>query len=160
MMDFGYDEEGHSKSLGDLHLWWRIILLGSRYSLHLAGAVLLSLLITSATLGLPWLLQKGIDTYITSASLPATERLDGIAHICLYYGSLVIGVFFLSFLQVVLLEFIGQTVMHRIRQDLFQHLLGLDLPFFNANPTGRLVTRLTNDIQNMHEMFTSVMVTS
>ena len=159
MMDFGYDEEGHSKSLGDLHLWWRIILLGSRYSLHLAGAVLLSLLITSATLGLPWLLQKGIDTYITSASLPASERLDGIAHICLYYGSLVVGVFFLSFLQVVLLEFIGQTVMHRIRQDLFQHLLGLDLPFFNANPTGRLVTRLTNDIQNMHEMFTSVMVT-
>ena len=42
---------------------------------------------------------------------------------------------------------------------LFSHMLQLDLPFFDAHPTGRLVTRLTNDIQNMHEMFTSVLVT-
>ena len=45
-----------------------------------------------------------------------------------------------------------------MRQDLFIHLTGLDLRFFHSQPAGRLVTRLTNDIQNMHEMFTSVMV--
>ncbi len=49
--------------------------------------------------------------------------------------------------------------MHTVRQNLFNHLLHLDLRFFNSHPTGRLVTRLTNDIQNMNEMFTSVIVT-
>jgi len=64
-----------------------------------------------------------------------------------------------GFIQVVLLEYIGQSIMHRLRNDLYRHLLCLDLAFFHAHPAGRLVTRLTNDIQNMHEMFTSVMVT-
>ena len=58
-----------------------------------------------------------------------------------------------------ILEWIGQSIMHTIRQKLFLHLLSLDMAFFNAHPTGKLVTRLTNDIQNMHEMFTSVIVT-
>ncbi|MCI5120723.1 MAG: ABC transporter ATP-binding protein, partial [Candidatus Electrothrix sp. AUS4] len=48
---------------------------------------------------------------------------------------------------------------HRLRNDLYAHFLKLDLAFFHRHPVGRLVTRLTNDIQNMHEMFTSVMVT-
>ncbi len=68
-------------------------------------------------------------------------------------------VFGTTFVQTIVLEWIGQTIMHRIRQDLFAHILRLDLQFFNDHPTGRLVTRLTNDIQNMYEMFTSVMVT-
>jgi len=48
------------------------------------------------------------------------------------------------------------AIMHAIRQRLFRHLLKLHLAYFHANPVGRLVTRLTNDIQNMHEMFTTV----
>ena len=62
-------------------------------------------------------------------------------------------------IQVILLEWVGQSVMHRIRQRLFAHILDLDLEFLNRQPTGRLVTRLTNDVQNMYEMFTSVLVT-
>lgn len=159
MKEFGYDEEGKIGTLGDLHLWGRIIRLSSRHGLRMAAAVLLSLLVTGATLALPWLMQRGIDTYITATDLASETRLDGITITALWYGLLVLAIFLLSFLQVILLEFIGQSIMHRIRQDLFRHLLRLDLPFFNENPTGRLVTRLTNDIQNMHEMFTSVMVT-
>jgi ATP-binding cassette subfamily B protein len=49
--------------------------------------------------------------------------------------------------------------MHRIRQQLFDHILNLDLSFLTNQPAGRLVTRLTNDVQNMYEMFTSVLVT-
>jgi len=67
--------------------------------------------------------------------------------------------FVANFLQVVLLEWTGQRVMHRMRQQLFTHMLDLNLSFYNRNPVGKLVTRLTNDIQNMHEMFTSVIVT-
>lgn len=159
MRDYGYDEEGHSGTLGDLHLWRRIFAFCSRHLRALSGSIILSLLITGATLGLPYLMQTGIDNYILNTDLPVDARISGITDISLIFFCLVITVLIATFFQVVILEWIGQSIMHRIRQDLFRHMLGLDLPFFDSHPTGRLVTRLTNDIQNMHEMFTSVLVT-
>jgi ATP-binding cassette subfamily B protein len=159
MRNFGYEEGGQSVSIGDFGLWQRI----ARYSFgrltSFAFAIILSLAVTAATLAQPWLMQLGIDTYITSETLETPARLTGLSSTAFWYGIMLVAVFILSFLQMVLLEYIGQSIMHSIRQDLFSHMLRLELPFFNSNPTGRLVTRLTNDIQNMHEMFTSVMVT-
>ncbi|MFV0437093.1 MAG: ABC transporter ATP-binding protein [Desulfopila sp.] len=159
MMNYGYDEGGHRVSIGEMHIWRRI----GRYSVKrwpsFILAVVLSLLVTGATLVQPWLMQLGIDRYITDAKLDATARILGLSTTALWYGVMVISVFIFSFLQMVVLEYVGQWIMHAIRQDLFAHILRLDLPFFNSNPTGRLVTRLTNDIQNMYEMFSSVMVT-
>ena len=156
---FGYEEEGHSHSVGDWRLWKRIGGYTVERWFAFSMAVLISLLVTGATLAQPWLIQLGIDRYITNETLAAMARLDGLTGTAAWYGLMVGLVFLLSFLQVLLLEYIGQSIMHAIRQDLFAHVLRLDLPFFNRTPTGRLVTRLTNDIQNMHEMFTSVMVT-
>jgi ATP-binding cassette subfamily B protein len=79
--------------------------------------------------------------------------------LALIFLTLVVLEFLAAFLQVVVLEWTGQNIMHRMRQDLFSHMLSLETAFFNRNPVGKLVTRLTNDIQNMHEMFTSVVVT-
>ena len=159
MRNFGYSEEKDLKSLGDIHLWRRILEFCSDHKGSLFGAILLSLLITCATLGLPALMQMGIDEYITKGDIAMVDRLDGISRVSLYFLILILVMFCATFFQVVILEWIGQSIMHRIRQDLFNHLLKLDLPFFDTNPIGRLVTRLTNDIQNMHEMFTSVLVT-
>ena len=159
MHNYGYDEDGSAKSIGDLGLWRRIVRYLQGHLASFTVAVVLSLLVTGATLAQPWLLQQGIDHYITAAHLAKATRFSGLASIAFWYALMVVAVFLLSFVQVVLLEYLGQSIMHAIRQDLFAHLLRLDLPFFGANPTGRLVTRLTNDIQNMHEMFTSVMVT-
>ena len=159
MNDFGYTEEGKIGSIGDFSLWGRILVFSSRYRGALNGAVLLSLLVTASALVLPYLMQTGIDRYIASSALAPPERIHGILRLACWYGLLVVGIFILSFFQVVLLEWIGQSVMHVIRQKVFSHTLELDLPYFNAHPTGRLVTRLTNDIANMTEMFTSVIVT-
>lgn len=159
MMNFGYEEDGHTRSVGDMRLWKRIIRYTSSHWFAFTTAVVISLLVTGATLAQPWLMQIGIDRYITNETLDTGARLSGLSTTAAWYCAMVIMVFLFSFLQIILLEFIGQSIMHAIRQDLFAHLLRLDLPFFNTNPTGRLVTRLTNDIQNMHEMFTSVMVT-
>jgi ATP-binding cassette, subfamily B, multidrug efflux pump len=159
MNDFGYTEEGKIGSIGDYHLWGRILLFSSRYRGAIIWAVLLSLLVTGLSLVLPSLMQKGIDRFIATSALPTPDRIHGLLQIGGWYGVLVIVIFIASFFQVVLLEWIGQSVMHIIRQRVFTHTLELDLPYFNAHPTGRLVTRLTNDIANMTEMFTSVMVT-
>ena len=159
MMDYGYSEKGKQGSLSDFHLWKRIFQFSAPYWLGLSFAVFLSILITWATLSLPHLVQTAIDNHITATHLPTEERFTGLAQIALRYGVLIVGVFFASFCQILVLEWVGQSVMHNVRQRLFRHLLHLDLGFFNSNPIGRLVTRLTNDIQNMNEMFTSVIVT-
>lgn len=159
MRNFGYDEEGWQGSIHDHHIWRRIFRYSRGYLPGLFGAVLLSLLVTGATLGLPRLMQLGIDNFITAAELMPRTRIEGLGGVAAIYAVLVLIVFLAGFLQMVVLEKIGQSIMHIIRRDLFAHLLDMDLAFFNNQPIGRLVTRLTNDIQNMHEMFTSVMVT-
>ncbi len=159
MHNFGYTEEGQNGSIGDIRLWRRVLGYCQKHTPALIGAVVLSLVVSLASLGLPRLMQMGIDQYIVNHSLEASARVAGLGKVACWYGLLVAVIFLATFLQVVVLEWIGQSVMHRLRQNLFIHLLTLDLGFFHNQPAGRLVTRLTNDIQNMHEMFTSVMVT-
>lgn len=159
MMNYGYSEKGEQGSLGDLNLWKRILQFTAPYWLGLSFAILISIAITWATLTLPYLVQTAIDNHITASMLPVEERILGLSKTALLYGTLIIGIFLASFGQILVLEWVGQSVMHGVRQKLFSHLLHLDLPFFNSKPTGTLVTRLTNDIQNMNEMFTSVIVT-
>jgi ABC-type multidrug transport system fused ATPase/permease subunit len=64
-----------------------------------------------------------------------------------------------TFAQNLLMIYAGQNMMHDLRMTLFGHLQKMSLSFFDRNPVGRLVTRLTNDIQNLDEMFSSVVMT-
>ncbi len=159
MRNFGYFEEGHRATIPERTLWLRSIKLLKPFRLPFFGAVLLSLLVTGSGLALPWLMQQGIDLYITDTSSSFDVRMAGLGRIVAWYGTFISLNFIAAFTQVLLLEWIGQSVMHNLRQKLFSHLLFLNLEFFTKQPVGRLVTRITNDIQNMHEMFTSIMVT-
>lgn len=84
--------------------------------------------------------------------------LSGVAWMSLLFLGLVIFDFVLNFLQQVTMEIAAQRIMHDLRMKLLDHLLSLGMSFFNRNPVGRLVTRATSDIQNMDELFTSVVV--
>ncbi len=88
-------------------------------------------------------------------------RKDDIAGVGKTAAALLVAViisFGLNFGLVMMMEYVGQNVMHDLRMALFTHIQGLSMSFFTKNPVGRLVTRVTNDIQNMHEMFTSVII--
>ena len=159
MRNFGYFEEDYTPSLSEKGLWRRILAYLKPFRIPFAGAVLLSLSVTASALGLPWLMQQAIDLYITNPGLDFDLRLTGLTRNVLLYGGLISIGFITAFLQVLVLEWIGQSIMHSLRQDLFSHLLTIETGFFSKQPIGRLVTRLTNDVQNMHEMFTSIMVT-
>ena len=159
MRNFGYFEDDYSPPLSEKRLWRRIIAYLRPFRFPFAGAVLLSLFVTTCALALPWIMQQAIDLYITSPDLGFDKRMEGLSSNVMLYGILICIGFVTSFLQVLLLEWIGQSIMHTLRQDLFSHLLEVTLKFFSTQPVGRLVTRLTNDVQNMHEMFTSIMVT-
>jgi len=77
----------------------------------------------------------------------------------LYVGLLLVS-FVFNYLQVVMMAVVSERVMYDLRSNLIRHLMSLSLNFFNKNPIGRLVTRLTNDVDALREMFTDVFVYS
>jgi ATP-binding cassette subfamily B protein len=84
--------------------------------------------------------------------------LEGVLWAAALYLGLVLASFGLNYGQVVVMERAGQGIMHDLRMTLYRHIQGMSLSYFNRTPVARLVTRNTNDIQNMHEFFTSVIV--
>jgi ATP-binding cassette subfamily B protein len=84
--------------------------------------------------------------------------LDGITWITAIFLGIVLINFVFNMAQVLIMEYTGQMIMHDLRVRLFNHIQGLSVSFFTRNPVGRLVTRVANDVQNMHELFTSVIV--
>ncbi|VAW35436.1 Heterodimeric efflux ABC transporter, permease/ATP-binding subunit 2 [hydrothermal vent metagenome] len=157
--NYGYFEEDKLGKLGDTALWGRILKQVRPQRRNIILAVILSLVVIAANLTLPWLVRLAIDKYIMAVHISAEARLRGLENIALIFIVMVIGGFAANFFQVTVLEYSGQHIMHGLRQRLLAHLLSLDVTFFNNNPVGKLVTRLTNDIQNLHEMFTSVITT-
>ncbi len=75
----------------------------------------------------------------------------------IYLGILLLG-FILNYVQTRVLQFSGQKIIYDIRRSLFTHLQKLSLSFFDRHPVGRLVTRATNDVEALNEMFTAVLV--
>jgi ATP-binding cassette subfamily B multidrug efflux pump len=84
--------------------------------------------------------------------------LAGVTFITSIFLAMVMAGFVLNMIQVIIMEYTGQMIMHDLRVTLFAHIQSLSVAFFTRNPVGRLVTRVANDIQNMHELFTSVIV--
>lgn len=156
---FGHFEEEHLGQVGDMRLWRRILTYVLPYWRWVALAVVLAIIITASGLVLPYIVQQGVDKYIVDQTGELESRMTGLRRLALLFlGMSLIG-FIANFFQVIVLEWAGQRIMHSLRQHVFTHLTTLNLSYFNANPVGKLVTRLTNDIQNMYEMFTSVIVT-
>jgi len=101
-------------------------------------------------------------TELSAAERHRLRRPD-IRGVALAAGGLVCIILlnlFVEFGQVMIMEYAGQMMMHDLRMALFTHIQRLSIRFFTRNPVGRLVTRVANDVQNMHEMFTSVLVFS
>ena len=151
------DEQG--RYLGDFKLWGRLLKFIVPQWKWALTAVGLAFIITGASLIWPRLVQVAIDKYILNNSLPVDERMNGVTRIALLFVAVIAVGFVANFFQVIALEWTGQRIMHSLRQRLFNHVIRLNLSFFSAQRVGRLVTRHTNDIQNMYEMFTSVIIT-
>lgn len=85
-----------------------------------------------------------------------SRDLAGVGRIALAFIA-VLGIgFVLNFMQIFLVERTSQFIMHDLRKDIFHHLTARAMSFFTRNPVGRLVTRATSDVQNLHEMFSAL----
>lgn len=97
---------------------------------------------------------------LTSDDISALRKDDisGIKYIVIILLSTYILGFLINYIQSYLLQYTGQKIIFNMRQTLFKHIEGLNLSFFDKTPVGRLVTRVTNDIQTLNEMYTGVLI--
>jgi ATP-binding cassette subfamily B multidrug efflux pump len=100
----------------------------------------------------PYLTKIVIDRYIPVADL------GGLGTIAVLYLVALIASFLLEYLQTWTMQVIGQRIMFDLRMQLVTHLHRLDLRFYDRNPVGRLMTRLTTDVDVLNELFTSGVV--
>ncbi|HLS52721.1 MAG TPA: ABC transporter ATP-binding protein, partial [Tissierellaceae bacterium] len=86
------------------------------------------------------------------------EDIQGINRVSFYFFITILFTFLFNYLQIYLLNYTGQRIIFNIREEVFNHILNLSVAYFDKNPIGRLVTRVTNDTEALNEMYTSVLV--
>ena len=116
----------------------------------------------------PLLTKIAIDRYLApnpdrivtpiDALLPA-DPVAGLTRVALLYLAALIGVFIFEFAQMFIMQYIGQKAMFDLRRQLMTHLQKLDIAFYDRNPVGRLVTRVTTDVDVLNDLFSSGLVT-
>lgn len=116
----------------------------------------------------PLLMKIAIDRYLVPAERQVQTPLDawlsvdpwtGLAQVSLLYLGAVIGALGLEFGQSYLMQWTGQNAMFDLRRQIMAHLQKLDVQYFDRHPVGRLVTRVTTDIDVLNELFSSGVVT-
>ena len=146
-----HEEEALGKAY-DARLMKRLLKYARPYRVKLIIAIILLIGGSALQLLLPVTIQIGIDEYLM------TKDIGGLGEITLVYGGILIASFVLSYLQLFITMLVGQKVQYDIRMEIFSHLQKLHLQFFDKNPIGRLVTRVTNDVNVLNDMFSSGLV--
>jgi len=119
----------------DSRLMRRLLKYLAPYKLYVIVSIILLLLISALQLAGPYLTKIAIDRYIV------TQNISGLSRIALIFLAVLILTFFLRYLQIYIMQFVGQKVMFDMRMKLFSHLQEMSLSFFDKNPVGRLITR-------------------
>ncbi len=101
---------------------------------------------------------KAHEITIKDIKVLRTNDLDLIKWSAIIILLIYIVIFILNYIQIYLLQYTGQKIVYNIRAAIFKHVESLSLSFFDKSPVGRLVTRITNDVETLNEMYTSVLV--
>lgn len=147
------NEEEILEKAYDSRLMKRLLAYAKPYWKQFSLAALMLLGSTLTDLARPYLLKVAIDDKIRNGDL------HGLGIIGLIFIALIGAGFIFNYFQIYVLNLAGQSIIYNIRQQVFSHLQKLRLSFFDRNPIGRLVTRVTNDTETLNDMYTNVLVT-
>jgi ATP-binding cassette subfamily B multidrug efflux pump len=136
------------------------------YKWHVIVALVAIILKSGLDVLGPFLTKVAIDKYLAKSpdshswlgDRLSSTPLAGIAQIGGLYVGILVWTFALEFVQTYLMQWTGQKVMFDLRSQIFRHLQLMHVAFFDKNPVGRLVTRVTTDVDALNEMFTSGVV--
>ena len=160
-----HEEEVLGKAY-DSRLMKRLLTYLRPYKTHVIVALAAIVLKAGADALGPYLVKVAVDKYLAKSvafnSLLdrwlSPETLSGIAQISLIYLFLLVFSFVLEFTQTYFMQWTGQRVMFDLRSQIYRHLQRMHVGFFDKNPVGRLVTRVTTDVDALNELFTAGVV--
>ncbi len=146
----------------DGRLMRRLVTYLRPYKLQTAVSAACILLRSFTDVAGPLLVKVAVDTYMTPNAQPSwasrhlsPQPLPGITELAGLYLLTLFLSFALDFVQTYLMQWTGQKIMFDMRKQIFRHIQFQDVAFFDKNPVGRLVTRVTSDVDALNEMFTS-----
>ena len=126
-----------------------------------AFCFLLVLIITALELYRPILIGDAIDNFITGdyeAGELVQERFNGVLWAAARYVGVLLLLFVCNRVQYVLLQSTGQKIIYEIRNELFTHVESLSMRFFDLTPVGKIVTRITNDVEALNDMYSNILI--
>ena len=157
-MEFFDEDEVQAKSY-DGALMRRILGYLTSYKKPVALCIVLLLLVSLFQLAPPYLVKIAIDRYISPDSeLEVGARYAGLARIAGIFFVVLVLAAAAGYLQIYVMAYVGQRVMFDLRMQIFRHLQKKEVAYFDKNPVGRLMTRLTSDVEVLNETFTSGVV--
>ena len=138
-----YDSRLMRRLLQYLRPYWRQVIL-ALIAIVIGGA---------ASLAQPYLIKVAIDRYV------AVRRLEGLDSLAALFLVVLVVAFAAEYLQTWTMQLTGQRIMFDLRMSIYAHLQRLDLQFYDRNPVGRLMTRVTSDVDVLNDLFTAGVVT-
>ncbi len=155
-----HEEEALGKGY-DAHLARRLAGYLRPYKGRVALAIVLSFVTAAAAAAIPYITKVAVDSYILpgfEGRLPAEQAWSGMQQVAgLFLLALVAG-FALQVWQVLVMQLVGQQTMYDLRMEIFRHLQRLPMSFYDRNPVGRLLTRVTTDVDVLYELFAAGIV--
>ena len=150
----------------DSRLMRRLLTYLRPYRVEVTVAITAIILKSFADVLGPYLVKVAVDRYLAPVSGSkagmwnwlSPRLVTGIAQISTIYFGLLLITFLFEFLQTYYMQWTGQKVMFDLRSQIFRHLQRMHVGFYDKNPVGRLVTRVTTDVDALNEMFTSGVV--
>jgi ATP-binding cassette subfamily B multidrug efflux pump len=159
MSDFR--EEEKLGKLYDSQLTHRLMQYLRPYRLQVVAALSFTLGITALEVLGPFLFHIGIDKYIVpgfGGEITRKLAIAGLVWVALAYAGSILASFGLQYVQVRIMQWVGQKTMYDLRREIFSHLQRLPMSFFDRTPIGRLVTRSTTDVDALNDLFASGVV--
>ena len=154
MSDFR-EEEALGKAY-DSQLLGRLMTYLRPYKWRVVFAVFLTALVGPLEVVGPYLFGYGVDKYIIPGSertLPALLALRGVSLVSLGFLAALLFSFAVQYLQVRIMQDVGQQTLYDLRRDIFERLQRLPMSFYDRSPVGRLVTRVTTDVDALNDLF-------
>ncbi|HEX3543733.1 MAG TPA: ABC transporter ATP-binding protein [Candidatus Acidoferrum sp.] len=160
-MSNAHEEEALGKAY-DSRLMRRLLEYMRPYKWQVFLALALTLAVTPLELAPPMLFRAAIDRYLDPSahhliSVLAARR--GLVIISIIYLLVLFFDFLAQYVQIRIMQRVGQQTMYDMRQEIFAHIQRLSMSYFDKNPVGRLVTRVTTDVDALNDLFAAGVVT-
>ena len=156
-----HEEEALGKAY-DSRLMRRLLQYMKPYKWRVVLALVMVAIVTPLELAPPLIFRKAIDSYFVPALnhvLPEASAWSGIGWLSVLFFAVLAFDFLAQYVQIRIMQRVGQQTMYDMRREIFAHMQRLPMGYFDRNPVGRLVTRVTTDVDALNDLFAAGVVT-